>query len=93
MYGAALATLFAYIAMAVTLYIISRKIYPIEYEFVRLGKIILCTIIIYGSFELLDYNSGLFRCGLLVLWLVGLWGVGFFYKGEIQRLKKLVIKN
>ncbi len=47
-WGAAWATFGAYLVSAVALYIYSRKIYPIQYEWFRLLKIILLTGVIYG---------------------------------------------
>ncbi len=40
MMGAAIATFLSYAIMAVVLYIVVQRIYPIEYEFGRLGKIL-----------------------------------------------------
>ena len=39
LFGAAWATFFAYAGMALALYIVSHKFYPVDYEFGRLLKI------------------------------------------------------
>ena len=46
--GAALATLASYFVMAIGLFIVSQKVYKINYEYIKLGKIFL-TIAIVGS--------------------------------------------
>ncbi len=46
MFGAAWATLFAYAAMALALYIVSHKFYPVNYEFGRLLKIGIALIVV-----------------------------------------------
>lgn len=43
--GAALATLFSYILMAIGFYYVSNKYYPIKYEFKKLAIILSCTTI------------------------------------------------
>jgi O-antigen/teichoic acid export membrane protein len=45
--GAALATLAAYIAMAIAIYIPSQKAYPINYEWKRIGLLAAITILTY----------------------------------------------
>jgi O-antigen/teichoic acid export membrane protein len=53
MMGAALATLFAYILMAVALYRVSHRVYPIEYEW---GKVAGCAVVIALAF-LVDFGT------------------------------------
>lgn len=48
--GAAWATLIAYFIAAVVLYLFSRKVYPIEYEFGRIAKLIISTALVYLIF-------------------------------------------
>ncbi|MFC2133293.1 lipopolysaccharide biosynthesis protein [Bacteroidota bacterium] len=48
--GAALATLASYFVMAVGLFVVSQKVYKIEYEYVKLFKIFLLIIIIASAY-------------------------------------------
>lgn len=93
-WGAAWATLGAYLVSAVALYIYSRKIYPIQYEWIRLFKIILLTAVVYGLAMYfttgipLSYSFALRTFGL-VLFIVVISTMGFFTKGEIHRMKEI----
>ncbi len=96
MYGAAWAVLVSYILMAVLLHEISRRVYPIKYEYARLLKIFLI-VIIFGGFGL--YCQGAYRdiiilkSLILVLYPVTFWFSGFFYVSEKVRIKKILIGN
>ena len=46
MLGAAWATLFAYAAMALVLYFVSHRFYPVHYEYARLLKIWLALVVV-----------------------------------------------
>ncbi len=52
MMGAAIATLAAYAAMALTLYIVVRRFYPVPYEWGRIGVILSCGCVCYILYRL-----------------------------------------
>ena len=87
MMGAAVATLLAYIVMAAAIFILNQNIYPIRYEYKRIGLILL---ILTGAIFIYYYLTP----GLLVriLILIGFpalifWG-GFFDREEKQVLNR-----
>jgi O-antigen/teichoic acid export membrane protein len=88
--GAAWAVLFAYTAMAVTLYLVSRRLYPIPYEGVRILKLILVAGLLFFIGTQTDMASSiLVRTGLFILYIPLLWCIRFFQPDEIRSLKKL----
>jgi O-antigen/teichoic acid export membrane protein len=94
--GAALATLFAYMAMAGALYWQSQKVYFIKYDWRRVGFVGLLVLIGFG----IDYffvpaslhlaERVLIKLALCLAVIVILFLTGFFSKGEIATLKSLV---
>lgn len=57
--GAALSTLFAYMAMAASLFYFSQKVFEIKYEYSRIIKIISLIFATGGVYYYLLYNTGL----------------------------------
>ena len=57
--GAALSTLFAYMAMAASLFYFSQKVFEIKYEYSRIIKIISLIFVTGGVYYYLLYNTGL----------------------------------
>ncbi|MDZ7330636.1 MAG: oligosaccharide flippase family protein [candidate division KSB1 bacterium] len=91
--GAAYATLIAYFVMAISLYLITQRIYPIEYEQIKLIKIGLIT----GLIVLLDHwvkvpFQLIFQFLLLGLFLVLIYVFKIFDAREIRSLKGLINK-
>jgi O-antigen/teichoic acid export membrane protein len=86
--GAAVATLVSYVTMAGMLYGMVRRIYPVHYEWARLGKIALASIIVVAA-GLFGQQSPL-ALSLKALALVGfpvlLFGMKFFVPGELKIL-------
>lgn len=88
MIGAAWATVAAYAVMTLISYRVSQPLYPIQYEHARLFKIVLVTAAIYALHHF--FTLGIFlRAGLLLLFPVLLYALGFFEKQEGQALKRL----
>lgn len=94
MWGAAWATLGAYAVSALLMYCLTRKIYPIRYEWGRITAIVLCTV---GVFFALQYATA----GLQPLYALGIrfagvvLGLGsmvvvLFSKRELAGVKRLV---
>ena len=95
MMGAALATLAAYAAMALFLYFLGRKLYPIPYEWKRLlhlaGVVFLILAFAHGmGLGVGEGRLGL-RLGLLALFPAALYLTGFFNEEEKTALKKLFL--
>jgi O-antigen/teichoic acid export membrane protein len=89
--GAAYATLLAYLLMAVLLYIITQRIYPIQYELKKLLKITLISLLIFliYSFVPIPYHL-LFKFSLIVIYLLLIYFFKIFDAKEIQTLKYLL---
>ncbi len=94
MMGAAIATLAAYFAMALSLYIVTQKIYKIEYEYKKMLKIfsfILLIGIFYYSF--LYAGQLLFIYKIIFLVLFTSWMIFFVIdKDEINFIKTRILK-
>lgn len=95
--GAALATLAAYVAMAIAIYRISHKAYTVPYEW---GKVFVLFVVILSAFafERLLILGGVvtgepliftMRLGLFIASLVALVVFGFFSKQETEFLKTI----
>jgi O-antigen/teichoic acid export membrane protein len=94
--GAALATLFAYMAMAGALYSQSQKVYFITYDWRRVGFVALLVMIAFGidyffvpaSLHLME--KALIKLALILAITFVLFLTGFFSKGEIAALKSMI---
>jgi O-antigen/teichoic acid export membrane protein len=87
--GAALATLFAYIAMAAAIYWQVQKVYFINYDWRRVG---LLGIIVLAGFLIALVTSPVLIYKLLIVAAVigALFLFGFFSKGEIAALRAMI---
>lgn len=95
MMGAAIATLLSYAAMASILYVIAQRIYPVEYEWGRIGKIAAAAAVVYVLSLILPWASHrfLWQTGLLILFGLLMYWMRFFMPAELAWAKKLVIKQ
>ncbi|MBI2416945.1 MAG: oligosaccharide flippase family protein [Ignavibacteriales bacterium] len=94
--GAALATLFSYALMALLFYIISNRHYPIRYEYMKLGIIVILT----AGAELLYYifipglqQKILYKTLLLVVYIAALFVSGVFSKQSVHLLKRKPVQR
>lgn len=87
MLGAAWATALAYALMMVWSYFLIQKIYPIAYEWRRLLKVAVLTLVLFLVDKALGLNL-LLRAGLLLGFPFLLWLLGFFEKSELQRARQ-----
>ncbi len=89
--GAAIATLLSYLIMAITLFVIVQRFYPIEYEFGRMLKIAGAASIVYGIYYFLLPAQFLFVSKLLLLvgFLFLMYLFGFFIPSELKRLSAM----
>ena len=98
--GAALATLFAYVAMAGALYWQAQKVYYIPYDWKRIGMLSAIVAIAYGAerglragtFSLFQHHGAnlVMDIGILVIVAIALVLSGFFSKGEIEAFKRML---
>jgi O-antigen/teichoic acid export membrane protein len=95
--GAAVATLAAYVVMAGYLYYESNKVYPVPYEWKRIGLLFAVIIAVFAIDRLiiapLDLSRGLYfgiENALLVCTVVILFVTGFFEKREIDMIKGIL---
>ena len=88
--GAAWSRLIAYVIMATLLYFFARRLYPVDYEWGRLAKLVLVfgAIFFVGRMDIFSgsilLKSVLFLCVPIVLLLVG-----FFHRAEIDHFLSL----
>ncbi len=95
--GAALATLFAYMAMALAIYIIAQKAYPIAYDWRRVGKLAVIVLAAYSIEELVVglqlISGGLpllgMRMGIFASSIAAIYFSDFFSKGELAFLAEV----
>ena len=96
--ASAWATLAAYFVCAMILYIYSRKIYPLKYEWKRVLIIISATLAIFFvsreiTQNMQDWLSILIRLAAVLTLLIILWISRFFTPAEIAGMKNLFKKN
>ncbi len=87
--GAAYATFLSYFVMAVTIFFANNRIYPIEYDYLRLLfllSFLVVMLFIYYYFQPLLWM----RIILLSLSPLVFWVTGFFKRSEIESIKSLV---
>ncbi|MBN2103678.1 oligosaccharide flippase family protein [bacterium] len=85
MMGASWARLGAYLIMAVSVYFVSRRLYPIAYEWRRLIKL----IFLVGAVFFLGIRAPVrFRFLCILALPVCLWLVRFWHPQEIQKVKQ-----
>lgn len=87
--GAAVATAGSYFVMAVLMFLVSEKFYPVKYEYVRIFKIALITSLCFftGYFGYTPYQPYL-KIIIFLLFPFILKIAGFFNKEEIKKLKE-----
>lgn len=91
MYGAAWATFLSYFIMAVLLYRMVQRVYPVQYEWTRLGKIAVSCIAAYGLYFLVrvDEFALVWKAGLIVMFCLAMYLMKFLNKEELAFFKNL----
>ena len=93
--GGAWGTVFAYLIMAVILYIFIRRYYPVPYEWGRVGLIMVGLLGLIGANLLLlepgdlSFRAAMIRLGLLAGFPVWLALTGFFNRSERKEMERL----
>ncbi len=93
-HGAACATLVSYVIMALLYGRVTARIYPVPYEFARLGKLALAAAVPIGLFYLASGISAVgmpmtLRFGLFLLFPILLAGTRFFEPEEFRQFRRL----
>lgn len=90
--GAAYATTIGYGMVALTLYFVAQHFYYIEYEFVRIAKLAgsVAAAVIAASYLGEELSV---RAVLFLAWFASLFLLGFFSRGELERVLRLFRKN
>ncbi|MBN2000689.1 polysaccharide biosynthesis C-terminal domain-containing protein, partial [candidate division KSB1 bacterium] len=92
--GAAWARLIAYVIMAVALYLVSRKLYPVSYEWTRILKLAVIISVVFFIGQIGTVASSLWLKILLFSGLpVALYITGFMDPRELNKMKTLLITN
>jgi O-antigen/teichoic acid export membrane protein len=93
--GAAWATFAAYFAMALILYIIVRRVYPVRYEMGRLAKIAVSAAAVYVLSVVWTPEGWewAYKGGLLVLFCLLIYRMRFLEKSEIAGLRRLFARG
>lgn len=94
MMGAAIATLAAYFAMASSLYVVTQKIYRIEYEFGKMFRIFSIILLVGAAYYWLLYAGMLlFIYKVIMLAVFTLWMALFVLgKDEMNFIKTRILK-
>ncbi len=87
--GAAWATFAGYLVMAFTLYIVVQRIFPVQYQYGRLAKLVFVTVLIFLLRQWFGEPPLLRLLLLLICYPVGLFAANFFNAGEKSRLRQL----
>lgn len=93
--GAGLATLASYIVMAVSIYLVVQRVYPVRYEWGRVAKIAVSAIVVFLPFVIFPQEvSGIgVKAGLLGGFVVLMIVFRFFTRGELQGVRALVRRD
>ena len=90
--GAAYATTIGYAIVAVSLFVVVQRIYPIRYEYGRILKLVLT---VAGALVLSHLLGGRFVVNLIVfvLWCGSLFGIRLFTAEELTRMRSIVLRR
>jgi O-antigen/teichoic acid export membrane protein len=85
--GAAWARFIAYFIMAIALYLVGQRLYPVQYEWKRLYKLVLVVGFLFflSRINVVSSHFGL-EMGVLAAFPIILYLIGFFEKNEINKM-------
>ncbi len=90
--GAAWARVIAYIIMSISLYTVATKLYKVEYEWVRVIKIVIAAAIVYVlGIQPWIASSLILKSLLLVAFPVLLFVMRFFEQSELNKMKTILL--
>jgi O-antigen/teichoic acid export membrane protein len=90
MMGSAYATTLGYAAMALSLFVVGQKLYPVRYEYLRLVHMGIAAAILYGLER--HFHAGLpfwARAGMTLAFPFLLYITGFFDRKEREGIRRL----
>jgi len=94
MEGAAVATVASFSVVPLGMLVVSRRYHKVPYEWVRIGKVVLIGVMVFGVSLAIDTGSvvvdAMVKGMTLMLFPVGLWGVRFFRDDEIRKVREWV---
>lgn len=94
MMGAAGATLISYMALAISTFLVSQKLYVVNYEWGRVLKIFIAAGVIFAGSFFIHYDSrivtGVFKLLTLVAYPILLYLLRFYHPEEIQKVREMV---
>jgi peptidoglycan biosynthesis protein MviN/MurJ (putative lipid II flippase) len=92
--GAAVALVVSYVVVLALMYVFTQRLFPVPYQWLRLGQIAMVTAAIVLIGELLLPTSGaaglLSRAALWLMFPLALWATGFFSSDERRALASLL---
>jgi O-antigen/teichoic acid export membrane protein len=90
-YGAAWATLIAYVLSAAALFVVAQKFYRIEYEYYRLLRIVFATALVYLFYSILPGGAGTWiKVVLIAAWMLFIVLGRFFKDDELRAVEKIL---
>jgi len=97
MIGAAVTTVFSFVLVLILTYFVSQHFYPLKQEWRRLIRILTMAAIVFGLSRFLFWPEEsvgiLTKVVLLLFFWIGLWGLGFFTKEEISKVRSLFTRS
>jgi O-antigen/teichoic acid export membrane protein len=90
MMGAAWATFAGYLVMAMALYVIVQRFYPVRYQYERLVKVIFVSVLLFVLQKWFGDAVLLRVMFIVVCYPLGLFATNFFTPGERNRLRRFL---
>ncbi len=93
--GAALATLFSYAAMAIALFVVVQRFYPVKYEFNRVAKIVVAGGAVFCLYYFVRPESFeiVWKMGLLLLFGLLMYWMKFFEQSELNVIARSLTRR
>ncbi len=91
--GAGLALVGSYMVMLVLMYLVTRRVFPLPFEWARLARIVVFAGAAFAFAELVLPSAGatglVARAALVPAFWAALYLTGFLHQGEVERLRGL----
>jgi O-antigen/teichoic acid export membrane protein len=93
--GAAIATLLSYVVMAVGVYVVAQRVYPVQYELGRISKIFAAMLVVFGLHYTVTFSGYevVWKCCLLLLFGALMYWMKFFEPSEFGKIAKVFVKH
>jgi len=93
-YGSALSVLISYFFLAVFMYFVNQKIYPVKYNLKKFSSLFIFTMIAYGVVKLPFImnlcNYIQIKMFVFIMYFLIVMAAGYFSKEEISSIKKII---